>query len=516
MDDPRSPSVGACVNAVHALAFIEALADEPGDLLHGLGCFVGIEFEYDGSHFLHFYFLGHFGLLFTLAAHESRRRQEKKEQGPDASLHVWDSTELAILSSLVSHDGSSGRWFALPDNFSALRHRDFRLFWFGALVSFFGTWVQNVGQGWLVYELTGSETLLGLLTLITNGPMMVLTPVGGWLADRYDKKLILTVTQSALALTALALSVAVFGGFASFWLIAVLAAVSGIAAAIDIPTRHTMISSIVPPEDLANAIPLNAATFNLARLIGPAIGGFLLEQFGAGTCYFINGLSFLALISALHMIQSDVRPNHRTSGTMLANLFEGFAYVWRRKDFRMLAFMVFVAAFFGMFFLSLLPAVAKSKFNLGGNGLGMLMSSTGIGAVIGLIGLAWLSRVPRRGLVLTSAMFGIGLGSVGLALSTQPYQAMLALALLGMSGSAFLSGANAVYQALSGPEIRGRVISVHIWVVAAANPIGSFVFGRVSEWKGLDFAFALGGAIVVVVAVGVFLFSRSIRMLSIA
>ncbi len=416
----------------------------------------------------------------------------------------------------MARDGSSSgsRWSALPDNFSALRHRDFRLFWFGALVSFFGTWIQNVGQGWLVYELTGSETLLGLLTLITNGPMMVLTPVGGWLADRYDKKLILTVTQSALALTALALSVAVFGGFVSFWLIAVLAAVSGVAAAIDIPTRHTMISSIVPPEDLANAIPLNAATFNLARLVGPAIGGFLLEQFGAGTCYFINGISFLALISALHMIQADVKPNHRSSGTMLSNLAEGFLYVWKRRDFRILALMVFVAAFFGMFFISLLPAVAKSKLNLGGNGLGMLMSSTGVGAVIGLLGLAGLSRVPRRGLVLSLAMLGVGLGSIGLALSSQPYQAMFALALLGMCGSGFLSGANAVYQALSAPDIRGRVISVHVWVVAAANPIGSFVFGRVSERYGLEFAFALGGAVVAVVAVAVFAFSRAIRSLS--
>ncbi|MEW5885031.1 MAG: MFS transporter [Armatimonadota bacterium] len=418
----------------------------------------------------------------------------------------------------MARDGSSSgsRWSALPDNFSALRHRDFRLFWFGALVSFFGTWIQNVGQGWLVYELTGSETLLGLLTLITNGPMMVLTPVGGWLADRYDKKLILTMTQSALALTALTLSMAVFGGFASFGLIAVLAALSGVAAAIDIPTRHTMISSIVPPEDLANAIPLNSATFNLARLVGPAIGGFLLEQFGAGTCYFINGISFLALISALHMIQADVKPNHRGGGTMLNNLAEGFLYVWQRRDFRLLALMVFVAAFFGMFFISLLPAVAKSKFNLGGNGLGMLMSSTGVGAVVGLLGLAALSRLPRRGLVLVLAMFGIGLGSIGLALSAQPYQAMFALALLGMSGSAFLSGANAVYQALSGPEIRGRVISVHIWVVAAANPIGSFVFGRVSERNGLEFAFALGGSVVVAVAVGVYLFSKSIRALSTA
>jgi len=416
----------------------------------------------------------------------------------------------------VAGNGSSSgdRWSGLPDNFSALRHRDFRLFWFGALVSFFGTWIQNVGQGWLVYELTGSETLLGLLTLITNGPMMVLTPVGGWLADRYDKKLILTLTQSALALTALALSVAVFGGFASFGLIAVLAAVSGVAAAIDIPTRHTMISSIVPPEDLANAIPLNAATFNLARLVGPAIGGFLLEQFGAGTCYFINGVSFLALISALHMIRADLKPNHRKGGTMLSNLSEGFTYVWRRRDFRVLSLMVFVAAFFGMFFISLLPAVAKSKFNLGGNGLGMLMSSTGVGAVIGLLGLAGLSRVPRRGPVLSLAMFGIGLGSIGLALSTEPYQAMLALVLLGMCGSAFLSGVNAVYQSLSGPGIRGRVISVHIWVVAAANPIGSFVFGRLSERNGLEFAFTLGGTVVVVVAAAAFVLSKSIRALT--
>ncbi len=411
--------------------------------------------------------------------------------------------------------GLNNLWSALPDNFSALRHRDFRLFWFGALLSFFGTWIQNVGQGWLVFELTKSESLLGLLTLFSAGPMMVLTPLGGWLADRFDKKVILTITQSALALTALTLALAVYLGFASFPLIAGLAAISGTAAAIDIPTRHTMISTIVPKEDLANAVPLNAATFNLARLAGPAVGGFLLERYGAATCYFVNGVSFLALIIAIQLIRVNSFPNSEMSGKMIENVKEGFRYVLDRPDFRLLASMVFCTAFFGMFYLALLPALAKEKFGLGGNGLGMLMASTGVGAVAGLLLLASLSRLPARGLLLATAMGRVGLGALGLSLSSHPWQAMVSLAVLGAGGSMFLSGANATYQALSPPEIRGRVISLHVWAVAAANPLGSVLFGWISERMSLEVAFAVGGSAVVGMSLAVYLFAPTIRQLTV-
>jgi MFS family permease len=411
--------------------------------------------------------------------------------------------------------GFDNLWSALPDNFSALRHRDFRLFWVGALLSFFGTWIQNVGQGWLVFELTRSESLLGLLTLFSAGPMMILTPFGGWLADRFDKKVILTFTQSALALTALTLALAVHLGFASFPLIAGLAAISGTAAAIDIPTRQAMISVIVPKEDLANAVPLNAATFNLARLAGPAVGGFLLERYGAATCYFVNGISFLALIVAIRLIRTDAFPNSEMSGKMLENLKEGFQYVMNRRDFRLLTAMVFCTAFFGMFYLALLPALAKDKLGLGGNGLGMLMTSTGVGAVVGLLLLAGLSRLPQRGLLLATAMGGVGLGSLGLSLSARPWEAMVALAVLGAGGSMFLSGANATYQALCPPEIRGRVIALHIWAVAGANPLGAVLFGWVSERIGLEGAFAIGGSAVLGMSLAVYLFAPPIRELTV-
>ncbi|MBA3727085.1 MAG: MFS transporter, partial [Armatimonadetes bacterium] len=214
----------------------------------------------------------------------------------------------AILRTALSDPAEARKLqFRLPDSFGALRHRDFRLFWIGAFVSFVGTWIQNTGQQWLVYELTNSKQALGIVTFIGAAPMFFLSPLGGWLADRSNKRVVLVIAQLTFALSAFLLAASVYFGFVSYELIAVLAFVNGCTSVIEIPTRQSMISNIVAEEDLANALPLSAATFNTARILGPAIGGLLLGSFGPGACYLVNGISFSAIVFAILAIRADLR-----------------------------------------------------------------------------------------------------------------------------------------------------------------------------------------------------------------
>ncbi|MCH8274177.1 MAG: MFS transporter [Armatimonadetes bacterium] len=402
-------------------------------------------------------------------------------------------------------------FFRLPDSLGALRHRDFRLFWVGAFVSFIGTWVQRVGQGWLVYDLTGSAQALGLLTFLGAAPMFFLTPFGGWLADRLNKRAILVATQTVFGLCALVLSAAVWTGSISYWLIVAMAVVIGCAAAIDIPTRQSLIGHVVKVEDLPNAIPLNAATFNTARVVGPGIGGWLLAAFGPGTCYLVNGLSFLAIILAVIMIRSDLRGGSDRSASLKETLFEGMGHVMRNPAFRLLVLMVMSTAVFGFFYLSLLPALAEAKLQAGKQGLGALMTATGVGALIGVAVLAALSRKPYKGWTIAIAMAGFGLSMIALSFAQEQWQALVCLGSIGMCGIGQLAGTNAALQYYSPPNLRGRVISVHVWSLAGLHPFGALLFGWVSEQAGLEVAFRLGGSVVFAVGLSVLLFGRAVK-----
>ncbi|MDQ2986460.1 MAG: MFS transporter [Armatimonadota bacterium] len=402
---------------------------------------------------------------------------------------------------------------SIGHSFRTLRIRDFKLYWIGAFLSFVGSWVQNTGQQWLVFDLTNSEQALGLMTFIGAAPMFFLSPFGGWLADRANKRMVLVVCQATFAISAFVLAFAVWQGFATFWMITGMAFVNGCTSVIEIPTRQSMISNLVPSEDLASALPLSAATFNTARILGPAIGGLLLGTYGPAACYLINGLSFSAIIFAVLAIRADLRSTSDRSASLKESLFEGIRHVYATPAFRTLVFMMMVTAVCAMFYISLVSAFAGRVLNVGAQGFGYLLTSTGVGAIIGLLTITWLSSKPVKGWIPIIAMCGLGGSLVIVSLTHEMWQSCLALGMMGVFGVGQMVGTNTALQYFSPPELRGRIISVHVWSMAGLNPVGALLFGKVAEEIGLPITFRIGGFIVLFVGILTLLFAKSLKAL---
>jgi MFS family permease len=397
--------------------------------------------------------------------------------------------------------------------FRTLRIRDFRLFWVGAFLSFIGSWIQNTGQQWLVFDLTHSERALGLMTFIGAAPMFFLSPFGGWLADRANKRVVLVVCQVTFALSAFALAFAVWQGYATFWLITTVAFINGCTSVIEIPTRQSMISNIVPPGDLAAALPLSAATFNTARILGPAIGGLILAQFGPAGCYLINGISFSAIIFAILAIRADLRSTTDRSASIKETLFEGIRHVWATPAFRTLVGMMIFTATCAMFYISLLSAFARRVLDVDAQGFGYLLTSTGVGALVGLVMITFLASKNVKGWIPIISMCGLGASLICVSLTYELWQSCLALGMMGIFGVGQMVGTNTALQYFSPPELRGRIISVHVWSLAGLNPVGALIFGALGEKIGMPLTFRLGGATVLCVGVLALLFAKSLRAL---
>lgn len=383
----------------------------------------------------------------------------------------------------------------------AFRHRDFRLLWIGAFVSFTGSWVQSVAQGWLVFELTRDPAKLALVTFIGMAPVSIFGMFAGTLADTLNRRMVLVAAQTIFGLGALFLAYATLGGFVQYWHILAVAGVLGLVSAIETPTRQSIVSSVVPEEDLASAVPLNALTFNTARMVGPAIGGILLAQFGPGTCYLINGLSYLAMISAVVALRVDLRAVGREPQPLGDLLLAGVRYTMHDERLRTLFLMEATVSLFGLFYIALMPAIAKEMFHLGQVGLGNAMTSMGVGAVIGLLTVARLSHLPYKATVVRSAMTAIGVGLVGLSFAPSPWVAFPLFALIGGAGVMQFNTTNTLFQLLSPPELRGRVIAMHIWALSGLAPFGALFFGWLARQAGLREALLAGGSCVTAGAV---------------
>lgn len=400
----------------------------------------------------------------------------------------------------------------LASALSALQHRDFALFWAGAFLSFCGSWVQTFGQQALVYEMTGSKLHLGLITFIGAIPLFF-SPFFGWIADRCNKRVVLVICQTAFALSALTLFISLKGNWASFELMCGLAFMNGLTSVVEIPTRQSLISRVVPPEDLASAIPLNAAAFNGARIVGPWIGGLLLVWTGYSTLYLINAISFVALISAVLAIRSDLRATEGFATGIRESLFEGMRYVWMTPAFRLLVLMLITNSLFGLNYFSQLAAFSKSHLGLNEAGLSHLMTCVGLGAVAGLIGIAAASRAPLKGWIPLVSMLGFGLSLLGLTFANSFPTAGAACVFLGVFGAGHMAGTNTALQYYAPPELRGRVVSVHAWALGGIWPIGSLLLGNTAQQIGLIPALRIGSVVVLIVAILAFAFGSAVKQL---
>jgi MFS family permease len=371
---------------------------------------------------------------------------------------------------------------ALKQNMTrAFRHRDFRLLWIGAFLSFTGSWIQNVAQGWLVYELTGDKAKLAIVTFCQMAPVSILGPFAGTLADTLNKRHLLVAAQTTYAAGALYLMAATAMGFVRYEHILVVALIFGIVGTIEMPARQSMISKVVPPEDLPAAIPLNAMTFNAARIIGPGIGGVLLALFGPAVAYGINGISYLALILAVIAVHADLRPAQREPQPIGDLLFEGMRYTFQDMRLRTLFVMEAAVSTFGIFYISQMPALAREMLGLNAAGLGFAMMTVGVGAISGLLLNTYLSDRPVKGRIVLNGMAVTGICLFILGFVRSPWLAFPLLAVLGGATIMQFNTTNTLFQTLSPEHLRGRVLSMHIYAISGVGPFGILFFGWFAE-----------------------------------
>jgi MFS family permease len=381
-----------------------------------------------------------------------------------------------------------------PVRLGALRHRDFRLFWIGQLISQIGTWMQSVAQAWLVLELTHSPLHLGIVSALQFTPVLFLSPVGGVLSDRFAKRKVLLISQTAMQLQAFVLAALVWSGRVEYWHVAVLAAVYGLSRAIDIPARQSYITDLVGRSDLANAVALNSVVMNGARIVGPAVAGLLIAAFGVALAFLLNGVSFVAVLVALVAIRTEGRPDVGRLG-IREGVLSALNYAAGTPPVAFTLGLMVVVSLLVLNFNVIVPLVARNVLNQDAHGFGLLMSSLGAGAVAGAFGVALFRRgqPPLAFLVASGALLCAGLAA--LAAVSHFFLAALVLALLGCCQILFTTGCNTTLQLIAPNELRGRVMGLYTVTFAGMTPFGSLLIGWVAEHQGIRMACAAGGAI---------------------
>jgi MFS family permease len=382
---------------------------------------------------------------------------------------------------------------------SVFRHRNYRLFFAGQLVSLMGTWMQNVAQAWLVYSLTHSPFLLGLTSFCSMVTVFFITPFGGMVADRVDRRRMLLLTQSAAMLQATILAVLTLTGVVQVWEIIALALCMGLINSFDVPSRQSMTLDMVGREDLRHAISLNSMMFNAARVIGPSVAGALIAVVGEGVCFALNAASFAAVLTSLYLMRLPQRAP-RIVGHPLREIQSGYRYSFTSPQIRVSLMLVGISSMFGAAYLTLMPAFARDLLHGTSTAYGTLMTSIGAGA---LIGAYFLSRMPEKHLayapVAAAIAFGIGI----IAFSHSHILWLSVLLLLPTSASLMLLGGttNTIIQMVAHEDYRGRVISHYTQAFMGMMPWGSLLLGTLASHLGVTLAVTIGGSVTIASAV---------------
>ncbi|MEO0107994.1 MAG: MFS transporter, partial [candidate division WOR-3 bacterium] len=379
--------------------------------------------------------------------------------------------------------------------FQALRHRNFRLFWFGQLGSLIGTWMQSIAQSWLVLTLSKSSFTLGLVSAMGMLPVLFFAIPAGALIDRIDKRRLLVGTQTFQMLLALALGVLASTHTVQVGHIIVLAGLLGLSNEFHMPGRQSFVAELVDRTLLLNAIALNSSAFNAARIIGPAIAGLLISAVGVAGCFYLNSLSFIAVIVGLLLMDLSHTPRPARSSSMSSDVLQGLRYIGQNRDMLLLIVLGGVCSVFGLPYLMLMPVFAQGVLAAGAKGYGLLMSATGAGALIGALGLASLGDARHKGRVVLAA--GIGFVACINLFSASRSLLLCSILLLGIGFCMVAQTAttNSLLQTLAPDELRGRVMSVFSVLFVGFVPIGSLQAGFVAQNYGAPTALVLGAAI---------------------
>lgn len=386
------------------------------------------------------------------------------------------------------------------DRFSALYFRDFRLFWFGQLISLSGTWMQSVAQGWLVYSLTKSPFYLGVVAAATTLPILLFTLIGGIIADRFRKRNLIILTQALSIIPALALGILTDLNIITVYQVVLLAAFLGTVNAFDMPARQSFLIEMVGKGHLLNAIALNSAAFNGARIIGPVIAGLAIAYLGLPSCFYLNALSFIAVIIALSMIKTTGGINPASEG-FLRDFSEGYYFIRKQKDIFHIIILIAVFSLFGIPFTSFLPVFAEDVFARGAKGFGLLVSATGLGAFSAAIIIAVKGDIKNKWRYMSAAGICFSLSLFAVSASRLFGLSLLLLAFAGWGVVSFLATANSFIQLSTTDNLRGRVMSVYSLVFLGFTPIGNFIIGIMSDSIGTTNAVSISSVICIIASI---------------
>ena len=414
--------------------------------------------------------------------------------------------------SVTAPGAPSARYrFDWRQTFAALKYPNYRLWFFGQLVSLAGTWMQSAAQGYLIYQITRSPVYLGYVSFASGIPTWLFTLYGGVIADRVSRRALMIITQTSMMILAFILAALTFTGVVQPWHILLLAFLLGVAQAFDAPARQAFVLEMVEREDLTNAVALNATMFNLAVAVGPAMGGLTYAAFGPGWCFTLNGLSFIAVIVALALMKLKALAPVGRRGSPMLELREGLRYVVHHQYIGVLIAMIGVSGLFGASLFSLFPAWAVAVLHGNETTNGLLLSARGVGALIGALFIASLGRFRFKGRVLTFGSFAFPiLMLVFSALRGLPFS-LLTLVAVGFAQILTFNLINALVQTQAEDRYRGRVMGVYSLVFFGSMPIGALVAGAIAQQTSEQLAVVLGASVLLVSAVLLWVFIPRMR-----
>ena len=382
-----------------------------------------------------------------------------------------------------------------PPALRALRSRNYRLFVAGQLVSLIGTWMQMVAQSWLIYRLTRSAALLGVVGFAGQIPVFILAPLGGVIADRMNRHRVLIATQSTMMALAFALAALTLGGHVRVWQILVLASLLGITNAFDIPARQAFLVETVDRDDIINAIALNSSMLNGARVVGPAVAGLVVAAVGEGWCFLLNAISYVAVIGALFMMRIDAPPQAHVHASAWDSVIEGFAYSWHTRPVRALLLLLGLVSLMGMPYSVLMPIIADRILGGGPNAYGLLLSASGAGALAGAASLTLRRHIRGLGRWVAVSSIGFGVSLIAFSFSRSLWLSALLLVPAGFFVMVEMAASNTLIQSMIPDRLRGRVMAVYSMMFMGMAPVGALIAGALAGPIGAPETVAIGGAV---------------------
>ena len=439
----------------------------------------------------------------------ARALHEEPDEAP-TTTHAPEATIRRLPAADASLDATSGGGGV----FRSLRHRNYRLLFIGTLFSSSGLWLQQVTINYLAFALSQSSFVVGLASGARSVPLLALGPVGGVMADRYDKKRLMLSTQVAQMALTLIFALIIIGGYLQVWHIFVFSLLSGVAWALNMPVRQSVVPTTVPREDMMNAMALNSAGFNITRILGPAIAGLMIAKVGAGENFLMQAVAYLAVA---YLVMQLTLPNSRsaakTAGSVMQNLKEGAVFVWRNATLRVQMLLALVPVVIALPYIAILPQFNVEVLHGSAGTFGLLMAAPGVGAVVATLLVATMKSNVRYGLLLLGSLFALGLSLMALALASHLWMVLAMLVLIGGTQMVYMTASQTVVQLSIPDEYRGRVMGIYM-LNQGMLPLGSMFAGTLADFYSASVALVIMGALVAALAVLFYFRAGSLRRLT--